>query len=64
MPVVDLVRPEGAAFDCGAIKPGHTLVAVNDRFGQSGTPAQLLDAYGLNAEAIVRAAERVHVATT
>jgi hypothetical protein len=31
MPVVDLVRPEGAAFDCGAIKPGHTLVAVNNR---------------------------------
>jgi transketolase len=40
------------------------FVAVNDRFGQSGTPSQLLDAYGLNAEAIVRAAERVHVATT
>ena len=29
--VDDLVRPEGAAFDCGAMKPGHTLVAVNDR---------------------------------
>lgn len=27
-----------------------------DRFGQSGTPAELMDAYGLNAEAIVEAA--------
>lgn len=28
-----------------------------DRFGQSGTPAELMDAYGLNADAIVEAAK-------
>lgn len=33
-------------------------VAVNDSFGESGTPAQLMDKYGLNAEAIVAAAKR------
>jgi transketolase len=27
-------------------------VAVNDSFGESGTPAQLMDKYGLNSEAI------------
>ncbi len=31
MPVVEIVRPEGTAFDVGVIKPGHTVVAVNDR---------------------------------
>jgi transketolase len=35
------------------------MVAVNDVFGESGTPAQLLDKYGLNAQAIVEAVERV-----
>ena len=30
-----------------------------DRFGQSGTPAELLAAYGLNAEAIAKAAREV-----
>ena len=30
-----------------------------DRFGQSGTPAELLAAYNLNAPAIVRAAKKV-----
>lgn len=33
-------------------------VAVNDSFGESGTPEQLLEKYGLNAAAIVAAAER------
>jgi transketolase len=32
------------------------MVAVDDQFGESGTPAQLLDKYGLNAAAIVEAA--------
>lgn len=32
------------------------MVAVNDSFGESGTPAQLMEKYGLNAEAIVAAA--------
>jgi transketolase len=35
------------------------FVATNDTFGESGTPAQLMDKYGLNAEAIVKAALKV-----
>jgi len=35
------------------------LVAVHDRFGQSGKPAELMDAFGLRAKDIVAAAERV-----
>ncbi len=34
-------------------------VAVNDTFGESGTPAQLMEKYGLNADAIVAAAQKV-----
>jgi transketolase len=34
------------------------FVAVNDSFGESGTPAQLMDKYKLNNEAIA-AAEKV-----
>ncbi|WP_333866296.1 transketolase family protein [Sphingobacterium sp.] len=34
-------------------------VAVNDSFGESGTPAQLMEKYGLNADAIVAAAQKV-----
>ncbi|SUJ19860.1 1-deoxy-D-xylulose-5-phosphate synthase [Sphingobacterium spiritivorum] len=34
-------------------------VAVNDSFGESGTPAQLMEKYGLNAEAIIAAAQKV-----
>ncbi len=33
-------------------------VAVNDSFGESGTPDQLMEKYGLNADAIVKAAEK------
>ncbi|WP_026753175.1 transketolase family protein [Sediminibacter sp. Hel_I_10] len=35
------------------------FVATKDTFGESGTPAQLMDKYGLNAEAITKAAENV-----
>jgi transketolase len=35
------------------------FVATNDTFGESGTPDQLMDKYGLNAEAIVKAALKV-----
>ena len=35
------------------------FVATNDTFGESGTPAQLMEKYGLNAEAIVNACEKV-----
>jgi len=34
------------------------MVAINDRFGQSGTPAELMKAYGLDAEHIASAARR------
>ena len=35
------------------------FVATNDTFGESGTPAQLMDKYGLNADAIIKATEKV-----
>lgn len=34
-------------------------VAVNDSFGESGTPAQLMEKYGLNAASIIAAAQKV-----
>ena len=35
------------------------FVATKDTFGESGTPAQLMDKYGLNSTAIVKAAKKV-----
>ncbi len=35
------------------------MVGVNDTFGESGTPEELMEKYGLNAENIVKAAEKV-----
>ena len=35
------------------------FVAVNDSFGESATPAELMKKYGLNDEAIVKAVEKV-----
>ncbi|MEN8187894.1 MAG: transketolase C-terminal domain-containing protein [Bacteroidota bacterium] len=35
------------------------FVAVNDSFGESGTPAQLMEKYELNDKAIVKAVEKV-----
>ena len=35
------------------------FVATNDTFGESGTPAQLMAKYGLDASAIVNAVEKV-----
>lgn len=35
------------------------FVATQDTFGESGTPEQLMEKYGLNAQAIVAATERV-----
>lgn len=35
------------------------MVAIDDQFGESGTPAQLMEKYGLNSESIVVAAKRV-----
>jgi transketolase len=34
-------------------------VAVDDQFGQSGTPDELMDVYGLNTEGIVHAVIKV-----
>ncbi|WP_339609935.1 transketolase C-terminal domain-containing protein, partial [uncultured Planktosalinus sp.] len=35
------------------------IVATQDTFGESGTPAQLMEKYGLNANAIVKAVKKV-----
>jgi transketolase len=35
------------------------MVAVNDRFWQSGTPDELMKEYGLDTQDIVAAVERV-----
>ncbi len=35
------------------------FIGTKDTFGESGTPAQLMDKYELNAEAIVKASEKV-----
>ncbi len=35
------------------------FVATNDTFGESGTPAQLMEKYGLNSSAIIEAVETV-----
>ncbi|MDX1317714.1 MAG: transketolase C-terminal domain-containing protein, partial [Xanthomarina gelatinilytica] len=35
------------------------FVATNDTFGESGTPEQLMEKYGLNSDAIVKAAQTV-----
>jgi transketolase len=35
------------------------FIATNDTFGESGTPAQLMEKYGLSADAIVKAVKKV-----
>ncbi len=35
------------------------MVAVDDKFGESGTPAELMNAYGLNAANVAKAAQAV-----
>ena len=35
------------------------FIATNDTFGESGTPDQLMEKYGLNSNAIVKAVEKV-----
>ncbi len=35
------------------------FVATQDTFGESGTPAQLMEKYGLNGEAIIKATQKV-----
>jgi transketolase len=36
----------------------HEYIAVKDTFGESGKPLDLLQKYGLNAEAIIAAAKK------
>lgn len=47
----------------GALASSHPtpqeFVATNDTFGESGTPAQLMEKYGLNKNAIIAAAKKV-----
>ena len=47
----------------GALAAKHPtpqeFVATNDTFGESGTPAQLMDKYGLNKNAIINAVKKV-----
>ena len=50
---------ESIAGELAARKPVPLeFVAVNDRFGQSGTPAELMKSYGLDADHIVQAAKK------
>jgi transketolase len=35
------------------------MVAVNDSFGESGTPMQLLEKYGLSPNDIIKSVEKV-----
>lgn len=50
---------ESIASTLAANAPGPIeFVAINDKFGQSGTPSALMKAYGLDAEHIVSAAKK------
>ena len=50
---------ESIAGELAARKPvPMEFVAVNDHFGQSGTPAELMKSYGLDADHIVQAAKK------
>jgi transketolase len=51
---------ESVARTLSLNKPApQEFVATNDTFGESGTPEQLMEKYGLNAEAIVNAVKKV-----
>ena len=51
---------ESVARILASNKPSpQEFVAVNDTFGESGTPAQLMEKYGLNANSIVVNVEKV-----
>lgn len=53
----------GEAICCALCANGKAVpvefVAIDDKFGQSGTPSQLMQAYGLDAEHIAKAAKNV-----
>jgi len=51
---------ESVARTLSLNKPApQEYVATNDTFGESGTPVQLMDKYGLNAATVVKAAKKV-----
>ncbi len=51
---------ESVARELSLIRPTpQEFVATQDTFGESGTPAQLMDKYGLNAAAIVAKSKKV-----
>ena len=41
------------------MKSHKNLLLFNDTFGESGSPSKLMDKYGLNSNAIVKAVEKV-----
>lgn len=51
----------GAVAECAALHAPvpMEMVAIRDTFGESGTPEELMQAYGLDAAHIVRAARKV-----
>ncbi len=51
---------ESVARTLASAQPApQEFVATQDTFGESGTPAQLMEKYGLNAAAIVKASKKV-----
>lgn len=53
-----------SALLCSKYPSVQEFVAVQDTFGESGTPGELLDKYGLNKAEIVRAAKAVMASKT
>ncbi len=51
----ELIAGTLAAFEPAPVE----YVAINDKFGQSGTPSELMKAYGLDAEHIIKSAKKV-----
>jgi hypothetical protein len=54
VPVVEIVRPEGAGAACGRIAPGHTMISVN---GKSLLGVSLPEAARLIGEAATKTKE-------
>lgn len=48
-----------AEFLAGNYPVPIEFIGVNDRFGQSGTPAELIEYYGMGADSIVKAVRKV-----
>ena len=46
-------------IDLAAVEAPQEFVATNDTFGESGTPEQLMEKYGLNSKAIIEKSIKV-----